>query len=88
MKLHWIFIAAAGFLAVGCSSTGGQTATERDFGNSVRHMVKAQTANPSPSTDPVESGDGQRLEHALESYRTSVGKPESVKQDVVIDVAD
>ena len=88
MKAHRLVIAAVVFVMAGCSSMNEKTATEEDFGNSVRHMVQAQTANPTPSTDPIATGDGQRIENALESYRTNVGRPERVNDDIVIDVSD
>lgn len=66
------------------------TLTERNFGNSVRQMIQAQTHDPStlatPSTETVESSDGRRLENVLDAYRTDVAKPESVNEDVVISV--
>jgi hypothetical protein len=88
MKTHRLIIAAAVLVSAGCESMNEKTATEEDFGNSVRHMVQAQTVNPSPSTDMIQTGDGQRIENALESYRTDVGSPERVKDDIVIDVSD
>jgi hypothetical protein len=66
------------------------TLTETNFGNSVRQMIEAQTYDPStlrtPSTDPVDSADGKRLENVLEAYRTDVAKPAAVSEDVVINV--
>ncbi|HZL94175.1 MAG TPA: hypothetical protein VFB99_11040 [Vicinamibacterales bacterium] len=66
------------------------TLTERNFGDSVRQMIQAQTHDPStlatPSTETVESSDGRRLENVLDAYRTDVAKPESVNEDVVISV--
>ena len=66
------------------------TLTERNFGDSVRQMIQAQTYDPStletPSTETIESSDGRRLGNVLEAYRTDVAKPESVNEDVVISV--
>jgi type IV pilus biogenesis protein CpaD/CtpE len=46
---------------------------EQNFGNSVRQMVRAQTANPDASANPptqaTNETDGQMLEGALEGYR-------------------
>ncbi len=66
------------------------TLLESHFGDSVRQMIEAQTYDPStlssPSTQPVEGGDGQRIQNVLEAYRTDVAKPESVDDDIVINV--
>lgn len=66
------------------------TLTETNFGDSVRQMIEVQTYDPStlttPSTEPVDSGDGQRLENVLEAYRTDVAKPATVNEPVVINV--
>lgn len=72
---------------VGGCELYGPTATELDHGNSVRHMIQSQTLNP-PTTDstPVDSGDGDRVRKALETYRTDVSRPEAVKQELIIDV--
>jgi len=69
----------------GCETS--PTATEADFGNSVRSMVRNQTVNPDPADAvPVESGDGVRTRNGLEVYRADVARPEQVKKDLIIDV--
>jgi len=93
MKIHNI-LAALGIAALvaGCANTTPKpTAVESNFGNSVRNMIEAQTYDPStlssPSTDVIESGDGQRLEAVLDAYRTDVAKPESVGQSIDVNLA-
>lgn len=65
---------------------------EKDFGNSVRNMVKAQTYNPEasrhPPVDPPEGLDGTRGNRALETYRSDVAKPEVVDQPIRINIGD
>jgi len=79
-----VAVLGVAFLA-GCSNN--QTATEQDFGNSVRQMVRAQTLNPGPADPaPVESSDPNRLENALETYRKDVARPESIRRDPTVDV--
>lgn len=82
------FAAALPLAIGGCASE--PTPTERDFGNSVRQMIRAQTYDPStltsPSEEPVESTDGQMLEGSLESYRRDTGNRESVDSDIVVGV--
>lgn len=69
----------------GCETT--PTATEADYGNSVRSMVRNQTANPEPvDALPADSGDGARAQNAIDVYRKDVAQPESVKKDLVIGV--
>ena len=60
-------------LSSGCAWQG-ETATERDFGNSVRTMVAEQTANPEPRPVSTQTSDGQRLEQVIEDYRKTVGE--------------
>jgi len=66
------------------------TMTEREFGDSVRQMVRAQTYDAStletPSLDPIDGTDGQLLEGVVEVYRNDVGQPDSVANDIVINV--
>jgi type IV pilus biogenesis protein CpaD/CtpE len=93
MTANNVFIALLGssvLALAGCAVEPEKTATETHFGESVRQMVQAQTANPStlsnPPTESLENADGKRLEKVLEAYRTDVAKPEAVKNDVVISV--
>lgn len=84
-------LVAMGVLGVaftaGCSNIGGPTATEQDFGNSVRQMVRAQTLNPGAADDiPVESSDPQRLEKVLDTHREDVARPEGVSRDPTADI--
>ena len=69
----------------GCETT--PTATEADYGNSVRSMVRNQTVNPGPADAmPVDSGDGARVQNAIDVYRKDVAQPENIKKDLVIGV--
>jgi hypothetical protein len=76
---------AAGLMA-GCAH--GPEAVENDYGNSVRHMMQAQTANPAAPADAnaLDHGDGVRLNNAVEAWRKDVAQPENVQQDIVINV--
>jgi PBP1b-binding outer membrane lipoprotein LpoB len=62
-----------------CGCANEPTLTERNFGDSVRQMIQAQTYDAStlesPSTEPVEGADGRRTENVLETYRNDVYKP-------------
>ena len=82
-------MAGAALLAAGCASTGPE-AVEQDFGNSVRHMRQAQIANPTApaDNDPIDHGDGQRINNAIDVYRKGVADPAAVKQDLVIGIGD
>lgn len=81
-----VALAASLGLIAGCAY--GPAAVEADYGNSVRHMVQAQTINPAPvDTHAIEGSDGQRLNTVLETYRKDVSKPEDVKKDIIINVS-
>jgi hypothetical protein len=68
----------------GCD-TYGPTATERDYGNSVRSMVRNQTANPGPvDAAAPNQGDGVRTSNAIDVYRSDVTRPENMKRETVI----
>jgi hypothetical protein len=58
----------------GCAT--GPTGTELDYGNSVRHMVQAQTLNPAGSDNaPVDETDSSRTSNVLGVYRGDVSLP-------------
>jgi hypothetical protein len=73
-----------------CSGTGPRN-VERDYGNSVRQMVAGQTLDPAtannPDPNPVDSGDGDRLNNVLEAYRGDFSKPAEVGRDIQINVS-
>ena len=79
---------AAAVLFAGCASE--PTATERDFGNSVRQMITAQTYDKSTLSTPpegaIENTDGQMLEGALETYRATVSDQSGLDSDIIISV--
>jgi type IV pilus biogenesis protein CpaD/CtpE len=86
-----IAIAALATLG-GCAALqGGASSTESDFGQSVRHVVESQKANPGASRNPdltvVEHSDGPRLESVLETYRGDAGRPSDVKRELILDVS-
>lgn len=89
---HIFILAAVGALAACASETSltGPTATEKDFGNSVDSLVKAQTANPStlsnPSTAPVTGVDPDYANSVVETMREGASKPEDIKKPIEIRV--
>jgi hypothetical protein len=68
-----ILTSAAVFALMSISGCESTTGTERDFRNSVHMMVQSQTADPSaamlPDPNAIDSGDGERLNHVIETYR-------------------
>lgn len=74
----------AALLAVITGCAARETATERDFGKSVRTMIDRQTLNPAeamlPDPQPVDHGNGDRLNSALEVYKGDVSTPPGAKQ--------
>lgn len=90
-KLHNLAgLAAVLTLCAACAS--GPTRVEEDFGNSVRAMRQAQTLDPvaaaAPDLTPVEGTDGQRMENALNTYRTTVGDPAAVSESIEFDIGN
>jgi type IV pilus biogenesis protein CpaD/CtpE len=83
-------IAVSGSLVAAAGCASGPTVVENDFGNSVRHMTQAQIANPAApvDNDPIDHGDGPRINAAVEVYRKSVADPKDIKQDIVIGVGE
>jgi type IV pilus biogenesis protein CpaD/CtpE len=76
-------------LLIGCTQWD-PIAVEEDFGNSVRHMIQAQTYDPearkNPPADPPTELDGQKASEILKTYRSDVGKAEEVKNAIDINV--
>ena len=50
------------------------------FGDSVRHMIAAQTANPNYGAPGL---DGVQGEAAFQAWQKSVAKPEQVQKQVI-----
>ena len=72
-RLWLALIALAGLVA--CSA---YPRTEADYGNSVEHMVRSQRVPTGPvNTDPVETGDGQRIDNVIEAYRADVSRTDA-----------
>jgi len=85
-KILRLVVASAPLLmAAGCAT--GPEAVENDFGNSVRHMTQAQTANPMAPADsnPLDHGDGTRINGAIEAYRNSATDPKALKEQMNAD---
>ena len=74
----------------GCATP--QTATEKDFGNSVAAMIQGQTLNPTtamlPDPNAVDEGDGEHLGYVLEAYRGDVASREVVQEQLIIDAGN
>ena len=69
----------------GCETT--PTATEADYGNSVRQHGAKPNDEPRASGHPAGgSGDGARAQNAIDVYRKDVAQPENVKKELVIGV--
>lgn len=79
-------------VGLGVSACASQSQSEKNFGESVRHVVQAQKANPeasrNPDPNPIMHGDGARLEPVVDAYRTDTGSRESVERDILIDISN
>jgi hypothetical protein len=78
--MHWIITArmttaiAATMMLLGCAHKGAQ------FGDSVRHMTEQQTfdldAAYNPDPNPVQGGDADMLNNALDAHRNPANSAE------------
>jgi hypothetical protein len=71
-------------VAAGCST---YSATEADFGNSVRNVIVKQQLGEGGALDedePLRSTDGRRVENVTKVYQTNVGDPASVVRTMEI----
>jgi hypothetical protein len=77
LLINGLIFAIALAAVTGCSTH--ETATEKDFGNSVHAMIQGQTLNPQeallPDPEPVDHGNGERLNNVLGVYTSDVSSP-------------
>lgn len=62
--------------------------TEAEFGNSVRHVMARQQIAPSgplKADEPIQSGEGRRLENVTTVYQTYVGDPTPVVKEMEVE---
>ena len=75
---------------LGLTACAAPSGTKDDYGNSVRNMVSAQTANPNAAAENkgrvADRGDGQRSEAVIEAYRDVSPEPETVGRSLIIDL--
>jgi hypothetical protein len=73
-----LLIAAAGIATLAVSGCANTPASDADYGRSVSHMIEAQTYDSNAAANPPEhapaTGDGGRLQNALDAYRKDVAK--------------
>jgi type IV pilus biogenesis protein CpaD/CtpE len=63
----------------GCASND-QSATKKEFGSSVRHMISSQMYEPG---DEVSSLDGDKSRKVIQTYREDISKPKEVEQQII-----
>lgn len=77
LLINGLIFAIALTAVAGCSNI--ESATERDFGNSVHAMIQGQLLNPQeallPDPEPVDHGNGERLNNVLGVYTSDVSSP-------------
>lgn len=75
---------ASGLLLAGCASEPAEPdiTQDADFGNSVRHAIAIQTADPWSGRRP--GLDGERAINTLRTYRKHVGDPKQIEQEELI----
>jgi hypothetical protein len=73
---------ACGLVLSGCATEPDIT-QDPDFGNSVRHMIALQTADPWSGGTGL---DGVKALNTLSTYRKHVGEPKRVERERLIDI--
>ena len=63
----------------GCA-TNQPSATQTEFGSSVRHMISSQTYEPG---DEISSLDGDKSRKVIHTYREDIAKPKEVEQKII-----
>ncbi|MEY2919816.1 MAG: hypothetical protein RL261_1121 [Pseudomonadota bacterium] len=90
MKTRNIAALVAACAAAACTTVQAPATVEADFGNSVRSVIEAQTANPATLTNPssatVTGVDAEYGNNVVEAMRKDVPKPEEVKRPIVMQV--
>ncbi len=81
----------ATLLALAACTTTNERVVDAWMGASASNMVEAQTLNPRAATQPPAlapaSGDGQRLQMAIDQYHKDVTHPdEKVSRPIVFEV--
>jgi hypothetical protein len=84
-----VLIAAIAF-AMLAACANQKSALEADYGNSVRQVTAASSANPAahsrPSPATVEGGDADTLSKSVDRMRKAGDQGDDVKKDIVINV--
>jgi hypothetical protein len=79
--LATLLIAASITALSGCAPE--QSAVRDDFGNSVRAMIAGQTYQPGTEAAGL---DGGKAANTMDVYRSSVSKPKTVKDPIILQV--
>lgn len=79
-----LMVVASTWWLTGCAVSQ----TEAEFGNSVRHMMTEQRIAPSgplKADEPIQSGDGRRLENVTTVHQSHVGDPKMVVKEMEVE---
>ena len=76
--LATVALALTAFLIASCATD--PTANNIRFGESVRHMITLQTADPQSGATGL---DGEKAEEVIRAYRADVAKPETTERRVI-----
>jgi type IV pilus biogenesis protein CpaD/CtpE len=76
LKLQLLTLLAA--VLSGCATE--PSATQKEFGSSVKHMISAQTYEPGDETTGL---DGEKSRRVMDTYREDVAKPKAVEKQII-----
>ncbi len=79
MRISGLLALIAGLMLAGCATEPDIT-QDPDFGQSVRHTIALQTANPGASAPGM---DAEKAATVLRTYRQQVGDHKTIEQDMI-----
>jgi hypothetical protein len=76
--LNLQFLTLLAVVLSGCASE--PSATQKEFGSSVKHMISSQTYEPGDETTGLE---GEKSRRVLQGYREDIAKPKAVEKQII-----
>ena len=80
MRMSGVIALSYGLIFTGCAMIEPDITQDPDFGQSVRHTIALQTADPWASAPGM---DAQKASTVLSTYRKQVGEPKRIEQDMI-----
>ena len=78
LTLNLQFLTLLAAVLSGCASE--PSATQKEFGSSVKHMISAQTHEPGDEATGLE---GEKSRRVMQGYREDIAKPKAVEKQII-----